>query len=60
MAFFGGCFSENNSKLRNINEYVKQCVIVTNKNNEKEVWINYYCKDFHIKKEFKYNQIENE
>lgn len=52
------CFAENKSKLKNKNEYVKQCVIVTNTNNEKEAWINCYCKNKYDKSGFKYNLIQ--
>ena len=52
------CFTENKSKLKSKNEYVKQCIIVKNVNNEKEVWINCYCKDKYDKSGFKYNLIQ--
>ncbi|MEA9414932.1 hypothetical protein [Flavobacterium sp. PL02] len=52
------CFTENKSKLKNKNEYVKQCVIVTNINNEKEVWVSCYCKNEYDKSGFKYSLIE--
>lgn len=52
------CFTENKSKLKSKNEYVKQCRIVTNANNEIEVWVNCYCKDKYDKSGFKYNLIQ--
>ena len=51
------CFSDNSSKLRNIDKYVKQCIVITNDKHEKEVWISCYCKDFSIKNNYKYNLI---
>lgn len=51
------CFKENASKLRNINQYVKQCVVVTNEKQEKEVWIGCYCKDPYNKESYKYSLI---
>ncbi|MCK8143352.1 hypothetical protein MW871_15785 [Flavobacterium sp. I-SCBP12n] len=51
-------FEENKSKLKSKNEYVKQCRIVTNANNEIEIWINCYCKNKYDKSGFKYNLIQ--
>jgi len=52
------CFTENKSKLRNKDEYLKQCIAVTNQNNEQEVWIHCYCKSPHADRSLKYNQIK--
>jgi hypothetical protein len=51
------CFKENTSKLKNINLYIKQCIVVLNEKQEKEVWISCYCKDFSIKDTYKYDLI---
>lgn len=51
------CFKENASKLKNINQYIKQCIVVLNEKQEKEVWISCYCKDFSIKDTYKYDLI---
>lgn len=52
------CISENASKLRKADKYVKQCIVIINDKQEKEVLINCYCKDFHINKEYKYSLID--
>ncbi|MEN2402929.1 hypothetical protein GKZ90_0024295 [Flavobacterium sp. MC2016-06] len=52
------CFSENNSKLKNLSKYVKQCTAIINDKKEKEVWIKCYCKDFYIENEYKYSLID--
>ncbi|WP_433813481.1 hypothetical protein [Flavobacterium johnsoniae] len=52
------CFKENNTKLKNINHYIKQCIVVINKKQEKEVWISCYCNDFSTKDTFKYDLID--
>lgn len=52
------CFSENNVKLRKIDQYVKQCIVILNDKNEKEVLILCYCKSPHNNKEFKYSLIQ--
>ena len=57
-AILNKCFTDNKSKLKNKKEYVKQCRIVTNANNEIEVWINCYCKDKYYESGFKYNLIQ--
>jgi hypothetical protein len=51
------CFKENASKLKNINLYIKQCIVVINQKQEKEVWISCYCKDFSNKDTYKYALI---
>lgn len=51
------CFKENNSKLKSISEYIKQCIVVINDKHEKEVWISCYCKDLSMKDTFKYDLI---
>lgn len=48
------CFSENKSKLKDINNYVKQCIVVKNKKQEIEVWISCYCKSKYEKENYKY------
>ena len=52
------CFSENSSKLRNINQYLKQCIVVLNEKQEKEIWISCYCKDFDLNETFQYSLID--
>ncbi|MCR4031112.1 hypothetical protein [Flavobacterium panacis] len=51
------CFSENKSKLEKFDQYIKQCIVVINKKQEKEVWISCYCNDFYFKDTFKYDLI---
>lgn len=51
------CFSENKSKLEKFDKYIKQCIVVINKKQEKEVWISCYCNDFYSKDTFKYDLI---
>lgn len=51
------CFSENKTKLRNENDYLKQCIAVKNSKNEIEVWIACYCKENNIRNGFKYSLI---
>lgn len=52
------CFSDNKSKLRKFDKYIKQCIVVINKKQEKEVLINSYCKDPYSKNDFKYSLIQ--
>lgn len=52
------CLSENNSKLKKADEYIKQCIVVINEKQEKEIFINCYCKDFDTEKTFKYDLID--
>jgi len=52
------CFSENALKLKKINKYINQCIVVTNEKQEKEVLINSYCKDQYRKEIFKYSLIQ--
>lgn len=54
----GKCFAENKTIIKNKNEYIKQCRVVINENNEKEVWINCYCKNKFDKSGFKYELIQ--
>ncbi|MFH6999211.1 hypothetical protein ACHRVZ_14845 [Flavobacterium sp. FlaQc-57] len=49
------CFKENASKLKNINQYIKQCIVVLNEKQEKEVWTFCYCRDPYDKESYKYN-----
>jgi hypothetical protein len=51
------CFKENSSKLKNINKYLKQCIVVINDKQEKEVWVSCYCKGFNLKETYKYDLI---
>lgn len=51
------CFAENASKLRNINEYFKQCVVVKNAKQEIEVWVDCFCKMDHTNQIYKYYTI---
>ncbi|TDW47318.1 hypothetical protein EV144_105339 [Flavobacterium sp. 270] len=51
------CFSENNSRLRSVNKYVKQCIVIINDKQEKEIWISCYCKD-DFSNEYKYSLID--
>lgn len=51
------CFAENASELRNINEYVKQCVVVKNAKQEIEVWIDCFCKRNQTDQTYKYYRI---
>lgn len=52
------CFVENKTKLKDKNEYVFQCVAFINEKNEKEIKVNFYCKNEYDKSGFKYNLIE--
>lgn len=51
------CFSEKKSKLKKFDKYIKQCIAVINKKQEKEVWVSFYCNDFYFKDTFKYDLI---
>jgi hypothetical protein len=51
------CFKENHSKLKDIKQYVKQCIVVINENHEKEVWLGCYCKKPYDKESYKYSLI---
>lgn len=51
------CFSENSLKLRKIDKYVKQCIVVLNNKQEKEVWIGCYCKNPYQASYYKYSLI---
>jgi len=51
------CFVENNSELRNMNDYVKQCIPIINAKQEVEVWISCYCKGNHVNENYKYFTI---
>jgi hypothetical protein len=51
------CFMENNSKLKDINNYVKQCIVVINPKQEIEVWVSCYCKNKYEKENYKYSII---
>lgn len=51
------CFLENKAKLKNINNYNKQCIVVKNSKQEIEVWIACYCKDNFDKNHYKYSLI---
>lgn len=52
------CFSENSSKLRKINQYIKQCIVVLNEKQEKEIWVSCYCKDSDLNEKFQYVLID--
>ncbi|MFD1601809.1 hypothetical protein ACFSJW_17330 [Flavobacterium artemisiae] len=52
------CFSKNALLLKKINQYVKQCIVIINEKQEKEVLINCYCKDSWIEAEYKYSLID--
>ncbi len=51
------CFAENNSKLKDINNYVKQCIVVINQKQEIEVWVSCHCKNKYEKDNYKYSII---
>ena len=51
------CFSENKSKLRNENDYIKQCIAVKNSKNEIEIWVACYCNENSIRNGFRYSLI---
>ena len=51
-------FAENKTKLRNENDYLKQCIAVKNSKNEIEIWVACYCKENGIRNGFKYSLIE--
>ena len=51
------CFSDNTPKLRKLDQYVNQCIVVINEKQEKEVLIKSYCKDPYNKNEYKYSLI---
>lgn len=55
---FKKCFSKNALLLRKIDKYVKQCIVIINDKQEKEVLINCYCKDSWIEAEYKYSLID--
>ena len=52
------CFVENNTKLKVINKYVKQCIVVINQQHEIEVWVSCYCKTKYEKQNYKYSIIQ--
>jgi len=51
------CFDENSAKLRKIGTYVKQCIVIINEKQEKEILVNCFCKSPHTEKSFKYSLI---
>lgn len=51
------CFSKNALQLRKIDQYVKQCIVIINDKQEKEVWISCFCKEPYTEKEYKYSLI---
>jgi len=52
------CFLENSAKLKKIDQYLKQCIVVLNEKQEKEIRINCYCKDYDLNKTFQYDLID--
>ncbi|MWB94660.1 hypothetical protein GON26_09820 [Flavobacterium sp. GA093] len=52
------CFSENESKLKKLDKYVKQCIVVINEKHEKEIWIGCYCKEPYDNQSYKYSLID--
>lgn len=52
------CFSKNALLLRKIDQYVKQCIVIINDKQEKEVLVYCYCQDSSIEAEYKYSFID--
>jgi len=51
------CFSDHKDKLRTIDNYIKQCIVVINSKGEKEVWVSCFCKSPFVEHIYKYSII---